>query len=289
MSTLSTNIATSLATTAAQANSPGRGWQAHLSLGFECRGSRTVLAKRRRQGPLAVQRPFYPEGDRCHVYLLHPPGGIVGGDLINIGIDADSHTQSLLTTPGAAKFYRSAGSTAFVRQTLSIDDGADVEWLPQENIYFTGCDASVSTRVDLRGDGAVTLWDMQCFGRPANHEPLDDGRVDIGLEVYRDKTPLLLERQRVHPGNRRFGSLLRNQPVTAVFVASHTTPAHLQACRDATGDGPEFAITQMQDLLVARYLGGSTNDARKLLVQVWLTLRRAKTHGCVAVPRIWLT
>ena len=91
-----------------QAQPRQAGWPAHLDLTFADRAGRTVLAHRRRSGPLAVQRPFYPGDDACHVYLLHPPGGVVGGDTLTIDVRADRDTHALLTTPGATRFYRSA-------------------------------------------------------------------------------------------------------------------------------------------------------------------------------------
>ena len=54
-----------------------KGWLAELSLRYEHRSSRTVIAARRHQGPLTVQKPFYPEGAVCHTYVLHPPGGVL--------------------------------------------------------------------------------------------------------------------------------------------------------------------------------------------------------------------
>ena len=114
------------------------GWSANLSLGFQLIEDKTVLAHRARKGPLAVQRPFYPEGGTCHVYLLHPPGGVVGGDSIIINAKVGNQAEALVTTPGATKFYRSAGSIAFQNQNLSISKDGCFEWFPQENIFFPG-------------------------------------------------------------------------------------------------------------------------------------------------------
>ena len=105
----------------------GRGWLGRLDLGFEVRAGRTVLAHKRQVGPLTVQRPFYPEGNSCQLYLLHPPGGLVGGDRIEIRLDVAAGASVLVTTPGAAKFYRSVGTAVTVQQGLRIAAGGLLE------------------------------------------------------------------------------------------------------------------------------------------------------------------
>src|SRR5690606_39768817 len=116
--------------------SPASGWHARLELAFRRAADRTVVASRH-SGPLCIQRPFHPEEGVCHVYVLHPPGGLVGGDALSIRVNAEHGTNVLLTTPAAAKFYCSQGAIA--RQDQSIDiAGACVEWLPQESIFFSG-------------------------------------------------------------------------------------------------------------------------------------------------------
>ena len=101
-------------------------------------GAKTVMTGLHHYGPLRVQRPFYPEGGTAHIYLLHPPGGVVGGDGLDIGITARRQAHGLFTTPGATKFYLSAGDTAGVQQALTVEAGGTLEWFPQENIFFPG-------------------------------------------------------------------------------------------------------------------------------------------------------
>ena len=67
------------------------------------------MVKSCHEGPLRVQRPFYPaneQADECHVYLLHPPGGFVGNDTLEIEGTLAAGTHVLVTTPSAGKFYR---------------------------------------------------------------------------------------------------------------------------------------------------------------------------------------
>src|SRR6476620_11342443 len=117
------------------------GWEAALDLEFAARGARTILARRASIGPLVVQRPFYPEGDVAHVYLVHPPGGVVGGDQLRLNVLAREGAHALITTPAATKFYRSDGRVAHQRQEI-VADAASIEWLPQETIVFPDARAS---------------------------------------------------------------------------------------------------------------------------------------------------
>lgn len=269
----------------------GEGWPAELTLGFRSDTRRTVLAHRRRVGPLAVQRPFYPEGGVCHVYLLHPPGGVVGGDSLAIDVTLGPRAQALLTTPGATKFYRSAGAAALQTQRLRVEPGATLEWLPQENIFFPGAQAMLHTSVELCRDARVALWEIHCLGRPAVAEPFDRGLVDSRLSIIRDRVPLLLDRLRVDPGNRSRRALLGGRSVVGTLIISHAAGAELAACRRRLpSDGADdFGATLVEDLLVLRFLGHSTERARRLFTEVWQTVRPAVLGRSLGVPRIWAT
>ena len=268
-----------------------QGWQAALALGFRATEQRTVLARRKRLGPLAVQRPFYPEGGICHVYLLHPPGGVVGGDSLAIDVTLGPSAQALLTTPGATKFYRSAGQRARQTQRLLVESGATLEWLPQENIFFPGAEVTLQTRVDLRGDARLALWEIHCLGRPAIAEGFDRGLIDSHLSIVRDATPLLLERLRVEADGRLRGALLAGRPVSGTLIISHAAEGDLAACRQLLpcGGSDWVGATLIDGLLVLRFLGHSTERARRLFTEVWQTVRPGTLGRSPGVPRIWAT
>jgi len=152
-------------------------WQAKLTLEFKPRGAKTVLVKASRLGPLTVQRALYPEQNVCHVYVLHPPGGVVGGDSLSVTIDQQAHSHALLTTPGATKFYRSAGQVATQTQVFNVAEYATLEWLPQEAIFFPGAQVKTNLTLNLAEHAKAAVWEIQCLGRPAIEEVFDTLRV----------------------------------------------------------------------------------------------------------------
>ena len=267
------------------------GWQAGLRLGFRAGARRTVLAERQRHGPLAVQRPFYPEGEVCHVYLLHPPGGVVGGDSLAIDVQIHAGAKTLVTTPGATKFYRSAANMARQTQRITVRDGATLEWLPQENIFFPGAEVELETRVELHGDARLALWEIQCLGRPAIREGFDRGHIDSRLNISRDGQPQLIERLRVEADNRARLSLMAGLAVGGTLLISHSGEAEVAACRDLLfAGGPDYAgASLIEDILVVRYLGDSTERARRLFTDIWQKLRPDTLGYPPGVPRIWAT
>ncbi len=267
------------------------GWHASLALGFRRDRERTVLAERRRQGPLAVQRPFYPEGEVCHLYLLHPPGGVVGGDRLSIEARVDAGAEALVTTPGATKFYRSAGSLACQVQRLRVGEGACLEWLPQENIFFPGARVLLETELELTEGARFALWELNSLGRPANDEGFDSGELELSLSIVRDGYPLLLERLRVDARSRRFRSGLAAQPVTGTLVMGPADAPALALARECIArQGEErCGATLVDDLLVLRCLGESTERARRLFGTVWAALRQSVLGRPAVPPRIWAT
>src|SRR6185436_819073 len=99
--------------------------------------------------------------------LLHPPGGLVGGDELSIDVEVDAGAHALVTTPAAGKVYRTNGATARQTQRLRVAEGGTLEWLPQEAILYDGARATLETRVELARDARFLGIDAVCFGLPA--------------------------------------------------------------------------------------------------------------------------
>ncbi len=269
------------------------GWQAELELGFSAssRADKTVLSSRRQRGPLAIQRPFYPEGDVCHAYLLHPPGGVVGGDQLAIKVQVDAAASTLLTTPGATKFYRSAGQQAAQHQQFTV--AGTLEWLPQENIFFPGAQSTLSSHIELGADARYIGWEIHCLGRPVINERFEHGSLRFSTHLYRDQQPLFIDRLRIQSQQDLAGKAgLRNQPVMATLLATPASPAVLEMAREecAAVGLPHYAgATLMNGVLIVRYLGNSTAAAQALLRSLWQQIRPLVTERAAITPRIWNT
>jgi urease accessory protein len=286
--------ATALVVDRAPARGAPAGWGARLDLRFEREAPRTVLAARRHVGPLRVQKALYPEGSGvCQVVVVHPPGGIVGGDRLTLEVDAGLRAHAQLTTPGAAKWYRSAGPGARSDTVLRIAAGALVEWLPQETILFDGARATIRLGVDLAEDARFIGWDVTQLGRTASGERFASGRVHQTLELSRDNTMLWCERAVLDGGSRALqsGAILAGAPVFGTMIAAgaDVDDGVLAACRAASPASGAGAVTRLPLLLVARYRGGCARAARTYFALLWRVLRPALMGRDAVPPRIWNT
>lgn len=271
------------------------GWRGELCLTLARKGGRTVVAGRRHIGPLNIQRAFYPEGDVAHIYLLHPPGGVVGGDELHIQVDVQSGAQALITTPASGKLYRSDGRQACLQQVLRVEKAATLEWLPQETILYAGAQARMSTRVELQDDARFIGWEMLCLGRPACAERFLSGRLLQRFELWRDARPLWIERSGFEGGAANLAAVwgLQARPLAATLVATGGDRALVERIRTAIplqqGDAESFAVTQLDDVLVCRYLGTQAQRARLCLIKAWTEIRHSLSGRAACVPRIWNT
>jgi len=270
-------------------------WHASLGVRFAERAGETILVDRRHQGPLRVQRPFYPESRRvCHVYLLHPPGGLVSGDQIEIDIQVDSDAWGLVTTPGASKFYRGNGyQSVRQRQRIQVADRAIMEWLPQETILFDGTQADMLTRVDLQAGARFIGWEVTCLGRPASSDYLRKCGVRQRFEVWHDGDPLWLERTRYSDDSAMFTANwgLRNCTVVGSLICTHNDASLIDAVRGniSVDNNALFSVSQLYGGLVCRYLGHHAEEAKASLQAAWQILRPLALGAKAVAPRIWKT
>jgi urease accessory protein len=278
-------------------------WIAELALSYAWRHGKTRLLHKRQLGPLTIQRPFYPEGDICHSYLLHPPGGVVGGDQLSINVTCDEDASALITTPGATKFYRSSGDQrAHQSLQLIVKAGATLEWLPQQNIFFPGARVDLETDIHIQAGGQFIGWEMHCFGRPVINETFSHGSVHSCTKIWLDDSLHLVERLITEAdegvnsptglrGNAMQGSLLA-APVDATLAQAlrDVTTAWQASNRQAPLESDMLVgITVVDKVLIVRALEEQSEAMLQLFAVLWTHLR-AETLGRPACPpRIWAT
>jgi len=285
------------------------GWQGHLKLDFARQGERTLLAHRFVQAPMKVQRPFYPEGDVCHVVILHTAGGIVGGDRLTSEVHLQPQTHALLTTATAGKVYRSTGQASQITTRIQIAEGACLEWLPQETIGFDGAIAHQHTRIDLAYGALWIGWELTRFGRTARGERFDHGEWRSRTEVWQTGRLLWVDPQWVQGGSAMLTSShgLAGCPVVGSFAVlgrevsgdvldrarqhwqTRTRPQTVVPGSATPQPAPtaEAGVTRLQQGLLCRYRGHSTVEARRWFLAVWHEARLQLCDRPAHPPRVW--
>ncbi len=241
-----------------------------------------------------MQKALYPEGERvCQCVIVHPPGGIVGGDGLRLDVALGEGAHAQLTTPGAAKWYRSAGPVATQVLRARVAGGALLEWMPQGNILYDGAHASLATEIVLDGDAAFIGWDACCLGRTASAEPFVRGSFRQRFEIVQHDALIWSERAKFAGDSPLFASPvgLYGSPIFGTFVAvgSGLDDDILARCRALpTADG-ECALTRLPELVVARFRGATLEAAHRCFARLWAILRPAMTGRTAVPPRIWST
>jgi urease accessory protein len=274
-------------------------WHAQLQLDYCLEVARTV-ARHSHSGPLRILQSLYPEGDTvCHNVLVHPPGGLVGGDTLDLLITASDTAHGLITTPGATRFYRSNGESAAQRTHITLTDRARLEWLPMEAICYNNCLAENHLTLSLAPDAEFIGWDVTALGLPLAKQPFEAGSFLQHIEV----PGVWLERGRIQATDHRLmdsplglagqrclaslffaagKSLERERRQVALNVAREVIAAHpLQQLAGATSPNAQ--------LVVVRVLAPVVEPAMDLLRQVWAVWRAHFWSLSAQSPRIWST
>lgn len=274
------------------------GWAARLALEIEPIDGGSRLGRRQHLGPLRIQRAFYPEGPTVpHIYVLHPPGGVVGGDQLEVEIRLHAGANALLTTPAAQKLYRSRGPKSRQRNCLFVAEHAALEWFPAETIAFDGARSSMRSELILAEGAQALAWEILCFGRPASELPFLQGELDMDFEIVRNGCPLLIERTRVDGGSALLGAAwgYRGLPVFGTLYCVPGDPRDLTGLTEAlraelatfVTPAEYLALTALEELLVMRVAATSVERARAVLIAAWQHLRPRVLGRTAITPRIW--
>ena len=274
-------------------------WHAKLDVDYRMEAGRCVV-HHVHTGPLRILQSLYPEGEHiCHNVIVHPPGGLVGGDTLDLRFSAAGGSHGLVTTPGATRFYRSEGASALQRTALTLAAGARMEWLPLEAIAFNGCLAENRLSINLAPGAELLGWDITAFGLPAADKPFETGNFCQHIEL----PGVWLERAHI----RAADTLLMNSPLgmagqrcmaTLFFVAGSKQErkrrqAALDTAREIIDTHPlcssAGATSPDGQVVLVRVLAPLVEPAMSLLKQVWRTWRSQLWQLTAGSPRIWST
>lgn len=257
-------------------------WNASLRLDYANEHGRSV-ARFAHEGPLRILQSLWPEGDAiCHNVLVHPPGGLVGGDTLRIAVHAAADSHGLVTTPGASRFYRSEGEAAVQDVLLQVAGGARLEWLPLEALYYSGCRAENRLRMELAPGAEVLGWDVGALGLPQAEQPFVRGSVLQHLEL----AGAWLERGRIAAGDAQLMDgplgLAGRRCLASLFFASGSElprdrrEALLEAAREVIASHP-----------LAASVGATAPGPQVLVVRVLAPLVEPALQLLRAVRRAW--
>lgn len=273
-------------------------WHARLQLNYAFEGARTV-ARFEHHGPLRILQSLYPEGDAvCHNVLVHPPGGLVGGDTLDITATVAPGAHGLVTTPGATRFYRSTGPLALQRTHLALAEGARLEWLPLEAICYSGCHAENHLTLDLAPGAECMAWDVTALGLPHARQPFETGRFLQYLEV----PGVWLERGLIDAADERLLNsplgLAGHRCLASLFLAAGTPldrtrrDAALDAARAVMDAHPQVqatagATSPNDHMVVVRVLAPQVESAMHLLKAARAAWREVAWGLEGTAPRVW--
>jgi urease accessory protein len=273
-------------------------------------GVQKTVGRALHSGPLRILRSLYPESPRvCHQVLVHPPGGIAGGDRLALALRLAEGSHALLTTPGATRFYRSAGEDAEQTLDARVADGARLEWLPLETLLHDGARARNRLRFRLAPGAEMIGWDALALGLPASQLAFERGRFEQRIELAdADAAPWWIERGLIDFGaaqaaatRRRLASPLgwagcgvlmtlwfaSGQALADARREQLVDAARTALAADAT---PRWGCTAPNpQVVVVRGLGSRVEPLMRVALRIWAAWRQAAWQQQACAPRVWRT
>jgi len=272
-------------------------WRADLKLDYTLELQRTVV-RYLHQGPLRILQSLYPEGDQiCHNVLVHPPGGLVGGDTLDIQVTVAEGAHGLVSTPGATRFYKSGGHPALQKVVAHLADNAKLEWLPLEAIAYNDCEATNRAIFNLAPSAELITWDVTALGLPSSDMAFTQGHFQQHIEI----PGVWLERGNIRGEDTRW----LNSPLglaggkclaSLVFASgsaidSDRTTQALEAAREVIESHPlrlQAGITCVHpQVIVLRVMSPLVEPTMDLLKKVWAVWRHTLWALPSTPPRIW--
>jgi urease accessory protein len=261
--------------------------RAELTLEAAAAGAR--LRHLYQSAPLRILFPDSDPDEPSTGALVNVAGGLAGGDRIDTRLVLRPRARFTATSASAEKIYRSLGAETEISCTITVEDEACCEWLPQETILFDDSRLARRLDIDLAPGARLLAAEMLVFGRAARGERFRHGMVRDRWRLRRGGRLVWAESLSLQDPpdavlNDRF-AMGGAGAMATLLLAAPDAARHRDAARDlANGTASLLA----PDLLLARWLG-EAGAVRAGLGAAIMRLRADAFGHPARLPRLWRT
>lgn len=253
-----------------------------------------------REGTLPRLRRLYQSGcaklflPRMHgappeAVFVNTAGGLTGGDLLDLGAEAEAGAHLVCASQAAERIYAASPGSAPARVNIALrlGAGARLEWLPNETILFDRSTLDRRMEVEMPACASLLMAEMLILGRAAMGEARITARLRDRRLIRRGGRVAHLEAIRADlPLSGREGSACLGpaRAQAAVILLAPDAEACLQRVRAVLPDpaaGVEAAASAWDGRLVARFVSPDPAALRRAVTVLLMALRNAP------MPRVW--
>lgn len=274
---------------------PVRGKYGVLEMGFERDGlGRTVLRHLHREVPLIVQQALYFDESlpsMACVYILSSGGPNLDGDRFSVGVELGEGTMAHISTGAATVIATMEHDCARQRQSITLEEGAYLEWLPRAMIPCAHSRYSSTTELIVAPSATVIFSEVVACGRLHSGERFDYDEFSLSTLVCRPSGEVVVrDALRLAPSCHspthwaQLGAHTHFGSVVIISPAEVTTRLY-EELRPEVGDDLRMSVARLADDagLVIRLTGvGSERILRA--IRSLCSMVRSHTKG-VTLPQ----
>jgi len=269
------------------AGKAGKNGKLRIVLDTDPYSGKTRIKEKESTFPLSVQKEIYYDQFQpkmTHVYIVSSSGGILQGDKYAIDIILEKNALAHITTQGATRIYGMNASNAIQAVNVSLDDGAYLEFIPDQIIPYKDSRFYQEINFKVHDNAAIIYSEIISPGRVGMGEVFDYdicylrsiGENHKGALRFTDHTKIEPKKMNL----RDFGLLEQKQITATVYILAKTE--HVEKIIQALENGIEksseielgwSAMTKENGILL-RILGNTTRDVLRLVYDITKMFRK---------------
>ncbi len=252
-----------------------------------------TIFKSKSTSPYKLLKSTHDQEGRCILPVLHTAGGLVGGDLLLFEVNLEKNSKVLLTTSSAQKVYGSVGRSkinpkgSFSKQKnlIKILDNSHLEYLPQETIIFANGLYEQIFKVSISETSSFLFTDLIRLGRSSSGESIESGVFRSKLEIMRNNDLLddweYVDQIELSKASFVAKSGMDYMPVFGSLIWICEKDFSKSKINNLVGNikkifnetNNNLSIGILENGISVRFLGSSSQDARKCFFCIWKQIR----------------